>query len=318
MGDTIRAVEARQVIRRRVINKPAILSPQKHMVRQSEVGATAVNESGAGLDIDSSEILGIEDQRRCPRADERRESLQRHTKHIRPRHLMRVVLDVDGRARRQEILRVERVSVVRLEAVVTIEKETIAGQHTAAVRRRILYAILRCALHEAAERLCRHFILPNLFRLRKCRRRHVGDARNQSYNDSLSEHFHLSLFLIKSGQFPTWSLLMRHASLHPRWRRSYVVAANSYVPLLNCCLCFRHVTAVRHATTAKRACRSPIAMCETAARSHPARASPRGEPQAAGQLPLPPTLPTDSISRQFPRLPDASARSTRSRSHRVL
>ena len=50
-------------------------------------------------------------------------------------------------------LRAARVAVIDLHAMVVREEEAIIGQHAAAVRGALLYAIIRRALHEASHGL---------------------------------------------------------------------------------------------------------------------------------------------------------------------
>src|SRR5580704_10776949 len=125
------------------------------MPREFKIGARPVNERGSPLSACASEILRVENQAAGPCEHERRPMAPRKAKDVGSGSLVRIAAHSLPRV----ALRVERISVVQLNAVVLIKEEAIARQHPAAVCGALLDAILGRALNEASECLNRHVIL---------------------------------------------------------------------------------------------------------------------------------------------------------------
>ena len=62
MSNALQTGERRQIIGWGVIDETSILGAHKHVMRQIEIGAGAVNEARAGLGAGAREIPGVEDQ----------------------------------------------------------------------------------------------------------------------------------------------------------------------------------------------------------------------------------------------------------------
>src|SRR5437879_1905999 len=80
-----------------------------------------------------------------------------------------------------------------------VEEIAITAEYTTAIGSGVLDAFIRGAFHEATERLHRNFILLRIFRLRKCRQRRGGDARNPREDQFLSKHLINSFVLLDAG-----------------------------------------------------------------------------------------------------------------------
>src|ERR1700733_6072223 len=186
MGSAVRAGEAGQIKRRRVVHKAAILSSHEDTTREIEIGSAAVDECATPLRTRPNEILRVEDQAAASRQYERREFAHRHTEHVRRGDFVGVALDAQHSAGRAVALGVERIAVVGFNAVMSVEEIAITAQHTTAVSGLVLYAVVGGAFHEATKRLDRDFILIRSFRLRKRRQRRGGDSYNPRHTGSES------------------------------------------------------------------------------------------------------------------------------------
>src|SRR5258708_36411674 len=140
MGNAMRAAERGEIIRRRVVHEAAIFGAHENVLREVEIGATAIDERGARLGVDAHEILRIKNQTAGSREYERRELMHRHTKHIRGRDFMGIALHPEHAIGRAVVLCVERISMVGFHAVMSVEEVAIAAENATAIGGSVLDA----------------------------------------------------------------------------------------------------------------------------------------------------------------------------------
>jgi len=82
MRDPIRAIQARDIVGRGVVDEAAILGPHEYALRGVEVRSATIHKSRARLSICSRDVFGIEDESTSASQSEGRDALQREPKDI--------------------------------------------------------------------------------------------------------------------------------------------------------------------------------------------------------------------------------------------
>ena len=107
-----------QIVSGRVINKAAVLRAHENVVRKVDIGAGPVDECRARLRARTVEVAGVEDQRASASQSEGRHFVERHAEDIRAGNVVGVRFHANCARGRAIALRVQRVTVTGLDAVV--------------------------------------------------------------------------------------------------------------------------------------------------------------------------------------------------------
>ena len=148
MGYAIGTDRRGKVEGRTVVNQAPILGPEEDLSGDFEVGAAAIDECSASLRRGPRCVRRIKHQTPNARLGKRCEAPPRMAINISRSHFVLVRLHSQRTARQSIRLRVERITLIQFHTVIVREEETIAGQHTAAVRCALLDSVVGRALHE--------------------------------------------------------------------------------------------------------------------------------------------------------------------------